>query len=111
VQRSGYGAGKQIKGRKRFMTVDTLGLVLRVWGAAANVPEREDRSQKTGRQRDEDIQRWLDQIYAPVSRLVNKILLSLTTTCKRDTKCFGLPLVYVAKPKPLFARSPLEQSV
>jgi transposase len=26
----GYDAGKKIKGRKRFMTVDTLGLVLRV---------------------------------------------------------------------------------
>jgi transposase len=37
----GYDAGKQIKGRKRFMTVDTLGLVLRVWVAAASVPERE----------------------------------------------------------------------
>ena len=26
----GFDAGKQIKGRKRFMTVDTLGLILRV---------------------------------------------------------------------------------
>ena len=37
----GYDAGKQIKGRKRFMTVDTLGLVLRVLVTAANVPERQ----------------------------------------------------------------------
>lgn len=37
----GYDAGKKIKGRKRFMTVDTLGLVLRVLVTAANVPERE----------------------------------------------------------------------
>jgi len=37
----GYDAGKQIKGRKRFMTVDTLGLVLRVWVTAANVSERQ----------------------------------------------------------------------
>jgi len=36
----GYDAGKKIKGRKRFMTVDTLGLVLRVLVTAANVPER-----------------------------------------------------------------------
>jgi transposase len=36
----GYDAGKQIKGRKRFLTVDTLGLVLRVLVTAANVPER-----------------------------------------------------------------------
>lgn len=30
-----------IKGRKRFVSVDTLGLVLRVWVGAANVGERE----------------------------------------------------------------------
>ncbi len=40
-QEVGFDAGKQIKGRKRFMTVDTLGLILRVWVTAANVPERE----------------------------------------------------------------------
>ncbi len=40
-QSVGYDAGKQIKGHKRFMTVDTLGLVLRVLVTAANVPERE----------------------------------------------------------------------
>ena len=37
----GFDAGKKIKGRKRFMTVDTLGLVLRVLVTAANVGERE----------------------------------------------------------------------
>ncbi|MEG4576894.1 IS5 family transposase [Microcoleus sp. N3A4] len=37
----GFDAGKQIKGRKRFATVDTLGLVLRVWVAAASTGERE----------------------------------------------------------------------
>lgn len=37
----GYDAGKKIKGRKRFMTVDTLGLVLRVFVTAASVGERE----------------------------------------------------------------------
>lgn len=37
----GYDAGKNIKGRKRFITVDTLGLVLRVLVTAANVTERE----------------------------------------------------------------------
>ena len=40
-QSVGYDAGKQIKGRKRFMTVDTMGLVLRVKVTAASVPERE----------------------------------------------------------------------
>ena len=37
----GFDAGKKTKGRKRFMTVDTLGLVLRVLVTAANVGERE----------------------------------------------------------------------
>jgi len=36
----GYDAGKQIKGRKRFLAVDTLGLVLSVFVTAANVAER-----------------------------------------------------------------------
>ncbi len=40
-QSVGFDAGKKIKGRKRFMTVDTLGLVLRVLVTAANVGERE----------------------------------------------------------------------
>ncbi len=40
-QSVGYGAGKQIKGRKRFLTVDTLGLILRVFVTAASVGERE----------------------------------------------------------------------
>jgi transposase len=37
----GYDAGKKIKGRKRHLLVDTLGLVLGVLVTAANVPERE----------------------------------------------------------------------
>jgi putative transposase len=37
----GFDAGKQIKGRKRFATVDALGLVLRVFVAAASTGERE----------------------------------------------------------------------
>ncbi len=40
-QSVGFDAGKKIKGRKRFMTVDTLGLVLRVLVTSANVGERE----------------------------------------------------------------------
>ena len=39
-QAVGYDAGKQIKGRKRFLTVDTLGLVLRVFVTAASTGER-----------------------------------------------------------------------
>ena len=37
----GFDAGKVIKGRKRFATVDTLGLVLRVLVMAASTGERE----------------------------------------------------------------------
>jgi len=37
----GYDAAKLIKGRKRHLTVDCLGLVMRVLVTAANVPERE----------------------------------------------------------------------
>jgi transposase len=40
-QSVGFDAGKKIKGRKRFMTVDTLGLVLRVLVTAASLGERE----------------------------------------------------------------------
>lgn len=41
----GFDKGKLIKGRKRFLTVDTLGLVLRVFVSAASVGEREGAKQ------------------------------------------------------------------
>ena len=37
----GYDAAKLIKGRKRHLTVDCLGLVMRVLVTAASLPERE----------------------------------------------------------------------
>jgi transposase len=37
----GVDVAKQIKGRKRFITVDTLGLILRVFVTAASTPERD----------------------------------------------------------------------
>jgi hypothetical protein len=40
-----YDAGKEIKGHKRFMTVDTMGLVLPVLVTATSVPEPEARKQ------------------------------------------------------------------
>jgi putative transposase len=40
-QAVGFDGAKQIKGRKRHMSVDTLGLVLRVLVTAASMPERE----------------------------------------------------------------------
>ncbi len=39
-QEVGYDAGKQIHGRKRHLTVDLLGLVLRVLVTSASLPER-----------------------------------------------------------------------
>ncbi|WP_134980487.1 transposase, partial [Xanthomonas axonopodis] len=38
---SGYDAGKKIKGRKRHLVVDTLGLLLAVSITAASVQDRE----------------------------------------------------------------------
>lgn len=40
-QAVGYDAAKLVLGRKRHLTVDTIGLVLRVLVTAASVPERE----------------------------------------------------------------------
>ena len=39
-QEVGYDAGKQVHGRKRHLSVDLLGLVLRVLVTSASVPER-----------------------------------------------------------------------
>jgi transposase len=40
-QAIGDDAGKKTQGRKRFLSVDTLGLILRVFVTAASVGERE----------------------------------------------------------------------
>jgi len=45
----GYDAGKKIKGRKRHLLVDTLGLVLSVLVTAAHVPERAGAQSLLGR--------------------------------------------------------------
>ena len=53
----GFDGGKLIHGRKRFLSVDTLGLVLRVFVTAASVGERKgsfpgtQTSQKDGQSR------------------------------------------------------------
>jgi hypothetical protein len=44
-QSVGYDAGKQIKGRKRFTLVDTLGLLVAVQVVAAKVAERQEAKQ------------------------------------------------------------------
>ena len=45
----GYDGGKQIKGRKRFTLVDTLGLLIAVKVVAASTPEREEAKQLLGK--------------------------------------------------------------
>lgn len=50
----GFDNGKLIKGRKRFLSVDTLGLVLRVLVTAASVGEREGGKQLLKRVKDMD---------------------------------------------------------
>lgn len=57
-QSVGYDAGKQIKGHKRFMTVETMGL--RVLVIAASVPKREG---------GEQVLKFVKQISKGVSRL------------------------------------------
>jgi transposase len=65
-QAIGYDAGKKTKGRKRFLTVDTLGLILRVFVTAASVGEREGGKQllKRVKQMDGQVDRltviWAD---------------------------------------------------
>ena len=45
----GYDAGKKIKGRKRFMLVDTFGLLIAVKVVAASTPERDGAKQLLGK--------------------------------------------------------------
>ncbi len=54
----GYDAGKKIKGRKRFISVDTLGLVLRVLVTAASQTEREGGKQVLSRVKQMDKKVW-----------------------------------------------------
>lgn len=62
----GFDGAKLIKGRKRFLTVDTLGLVLRVLVTAASVGERDGGKQvlKQVKQMDKGVSRlttiWVD---------------------------------------------------
>lgn len=58
-QAVGFDGGKLLKGRKRFLTVDTLGLVLRVLVTAASIGEREggERALKRVKQMDKGVSR------------------------------------------------------
>ena len=63
----GYDAGKQIKGRKRHLVVDTLGLILLVIVHSAGIQDRDGAKGVLSRVRDQyrSIKRiWADGIYA-----------------------------------------------
>ena len=85
----GYDAGKQIHGRKRHLTVDMLGLVLRVLVTSASVPERQGAKlvlkqvSETGNQvkrlhtlwmdggyRGENFQRWVMDMFRWIVEIV-----------------------------------------
>jgi transposase len=85
----GYDAGKQVHGRKRHLTVDLLGLVLRVLVTSASVPERQGaklvlkKVSETGNQvkrlhtiwmdggyKGEDFQRWVMDMFRWIVEIV-----------------------------------------
>jgi hypothetical protein len=47
-QTRGYDAGKMVKGRKRHIVVDTLGLLLLIWVTSASLQDREGGAEKVG---------------------------------------------------------------
>lgn len=96
----GYDAGKKIKGRKRFMTVDTLGLVLRVLVTAANVGEREGGKQvlKRVKQSHNQVSRlttiWVDggNDYEPFMQWVMDVFRWIVQVVLRPEETFMLCL-------------------
>lgn len=74
----GFGAGKKVKGRKRFLVADTLGLVIAVRVVAASVQDRDGarRPLSWARLDHSRIQRfWADQGFAGrLARLVGALL-------------------------------------
>jgi len=64
---TGYDGGKKVKGRKRHIVVDTLGLLLAVVVSAANVDDAQGAQQVLARLAEEDLPRlellWADSKY------------------------------------------------
>jgi putative transposase len=62
AQAVGFDGAKLLKGRKRFLTVDTLGLVMRVFVTAASVGER-----KAANKCSSTSSRWVERhpVYIP----------------------------------------------
>lgn len=88
-QAVGYDAGKQIHGRKRHLTVDLLGLVLRILVTSASIPERTGAKQvlqevhhmkgkvkrlhtiwMDGGYRGEDFRRWIMDMFCWIVEIV-----------------------------------------
>ena len=91
----GFDAGKKTKARKRFLTVDTLGLVLRVLVTAANVGEREGGKQvlKRVKQSHQKISRlttiWVDggNDYEPFMEWVMNLCRWIVQVVLRSHSC------------------------
>jgi putative transposase len=100
-QSVGFDGGKQIKGRKRFMTVDTLGLVLRVLVTAANVGEQTGGKQVLNqvKQMDKDVARlqtiWTDGGFggAPFLRWVMDVCRWVVQVVLRPEQTKGFALL------------------
>ncbi len=87
-QAVGYDAGKKVKGRKRFLIVNTLGLVLRVLVTAASTGERQGGKQ---------VLKKVKQIGTAVSRLNQIWVDSGFDGVSFDAVCDGLlPLDYTS---------------
>jgi transposase len=97
----GYDGAKQIKGRKRHLAADTLGLSVRVLVTAASVPEREGAKQLLQRvyERGEAVARvhtvWVDGGYdgLPFFRWAIETLRWVILTVLRPTESKGFVLL------------------
>ena len=97
----GYDGAKQIKGRKRHLAVDTLGLSVRILVTAASVPEREGAKQLLQRvyERGEAVARvhtvWVDGSYdgLPFFKWAIETLRWVILTVLRPTESKGFVLL------------------
>jgi putative transposase len=100
-QSVGFDGGKLIKGRKRFLTVDTLGLVLRVLVTTASIGEREGgkRALKRVKQMGSSVSRlhtiWVDGGFdgAPFTRWVMDVCRWIVQVVLRPEQTKGFVLL------------------
>ena len=100
----GFDPGKQIHGRKRFITVDLLGLVLRVLFTYASVPKRArlaparsgtlaelTKTRKTSRNNSTIINRLRRSICFPASKPTSvQIMVAVSTDWLSKAASYGL---------------------